>query len=188
MGSLETFGEGPSADPRHRFGVSPNPWQAERDIREAQALSAPTVIADDWNTSNLGGPLQARHLSGASAGRGELEADSDFPSEAGRRVGAAFHRTEDVLGLLSRRRARILLPRGGFVPTFVPWNTAQQPKTLDYVAISEQRISRPEDHPNSRGSLRFILEVKTEAILATTHHLLALHIASPNSFQDDCVE
>lgn len=158
------------------------------DIREAQVLSTSTIIAGNWNTSNLGGALQARHLSGASAGRGGLEADSDFPGEAGRRVGAAFHRTEDALGLLSRRRAGILLPRGGFVPTFVPWNTAQEPKTLDYVAVSEQISSRPESHPNSRGSLRLILEVKTQAILATAHHSLALQVSLPNPLQGDSDE
>lgn len=159
----------------------------ENDIREAQALSTSTVIAGDWGTSNLAGALQARHFSGASAGRGELEADSDFPSEAGRRVGAAFHRTADVLGLLPRRRARILLPRGGFAPTFVPWNTAQEPKTLDYVAISEQSPNKQNDHLNNWDSLRFILEAKTEAILATAHHLLALHISLPSSSPVDSI-
>lgn len=154
------------------------------DIREAQALSTSKNVAGDWNTSNLGGALQAQHLRGAPAGRGGLEADSDFPGEAGRRVGAAFHRTEDVLGLLTRRRARILLPRGGVVPTCVPWNTAQEPKTLDYVAVSEQ-TSRADSHPDGRESLRFVLDVKTDAVLVAAHHLLALQVYLPNPLQSE---
>lgn len=77
--------------------------------------------------------------------------------------------------MLTRKKAKVLLPRGGFSATFTPWNTAQQPKMLDYVAISRQDTCTA---PCS--DLHFCLEVKREAVLATARHLLALHVSLPS--------
>lgn len=67
----------------------------------------------------------------------------------------------------------MLLPRGGFSATFVPCNTAQEPAILDYVAVSEH------DSTRMQGDMRFVLVVQIAAVLATTHHPLALELRLP---------
>lgn len=144
----------------------------EHDIREAQSLSSWTVIAGDRNTSNLAGVCKLSTSSEYQRAEANLKQKATSQERQGDESAQLSTARRTYWGVLKRRKARVLLPRGGFIPTFVPWNTAQEPKTLDYVAVSRQNGQ----------------EVKTEAILATAHHLLALHVSSPGFPAADSVE
>lgn len=105
--------------------LSSEEWEAA-----VEALHKVTRDAERWKALLiLGGDFNASWLSDA------IDAQArDKPLAVHRRLEASMQRAADLLSWIDNIPSlRVVVPEGGVQPTFVPYNSEQQPKVLDVV-------------------------------------------------------